>query len=183
MTSRKIFNYDDISENKIIKSLADRNEIYENTISACGCMFYKIVNNNLYLLLIKYADPNWSKYDDFGGVIDHSDDTLLDTIIREATEETNGVIDNLTINMYLDNDTTKTFYNKNSKYYSLLFEVDDSFHYDTDVFGIFEEADKISRTVEWYKYTDVKQNLAFRISKNPELVNHLNYLDEFNKKN
>ena len=70
---RKIFNYDNFTESKII-DFNDKKQMYENTISACGTLFYKIKDGKLWLLLIKYDDPNWPRLDDFGGQIDNDDD-------------------------------------------------------------------------------------------------------------
>jgi 8-oxo-dGTP pyrophosphatase MutT (NUDIX family) len=67
----------------------DKSKLYKNTISACGCLFYKIVNNKLKLLLISYSDPKWPKLDDFGGTIDEDDDNIIDAIVRETLEESN----------------------------------------------------------------------------------------------
>jgi 8-oxo-dGTP pyrophosphatase MutT (NUDIX family) len=147
------------------------NDMYSNTISACGCLFYKLVEGELYLLLITYADPEWSRYDDFGGKIDLTDASVMDAIIRETSEETNHII-NKKILRKCDYDE---FYNRQSKYYSILIEVDDDFYPDTSIFGEYENTDKIKRTVDWHKYNDCKNNLAYRLLNNKKLIK---FLDE-----
>lgn len=66
--NRKIFNLDNLNESKTVANLSDKQQTYENSISAGGCLFYKRnEKNEIKLLLIKYDDPAWTKLDDFGG--------------------------------------------------------------------------------------------------------------------
>lgn len=175
---RKIFNYDNLSESKI-SYLSRKNELYPNTISACGCMFYKIVDNKLQLLLIKYDDPNWPLLDDFGGQIDEDDNTIIDAICRETSEETNNIITSDFIKDWIENDANiKTFYNKTSKYYSKIIETKNNFYPDTEIFGDFEITDKIKRTVKWFDYAEIKSTLAHRLAKNNDLIEYLDKIVE-----
>lgn len=174
---RKIFNYDNLTESRIVSSLKDKKSLYLNSISACGCLFYKIVDDELYLLLISYKDKeNWPKLDDLGGRIDAQDQTVFDGISRETCEETNEQITHEYIAKRLKENEYKSFYNNSSKYYCILLEVDDSFFNDTTVFGEFEKTDQIYRTIHWFKYQEVKNNLAIRLLKNKELIEHLDGL-------
>ena len=91
ISHRKIFNYDNFEESKIILKLNKKHTHY-NTVSAAGCLFYKKSNYNLQLLLISYNDPKWNKLYNFVGQVDDIDDTIYNTIIREIVEETNNVI-------------------------------------------------------------------------------------------
>lgn len=176
-TSRKLFNYDNLSESKVIQSMLDLSQMYENTISACGCLFYrKETSKELQLLLIKYDDPEWPRFDDFGGKIDITDNTVVDAIIRETSEETNDVISSNIITDLINNDTTKTFYNKKSKYLVKLIKVDSTFCNNSDIFGNIELHDSISRTISWYNYNYVKDDLAFRLCNNESLMQYLNSL-------
>lgn len=174
--SRKIFNYDDITESKIVSSLTAKKQLYENSISACGCLFYKIVNNKVQLLLIEYDDPNWPKLDDFGGKIDETDNELYDAIARETSEETNNVIACDYLLDRLKNEELKIFYEKHSKYYLVLLKASKKFHPDTSVFGDFENCDKIKRKINWYDYQTVKSKLAYRLGKNSKLIDYLDSL-------
>jgi 8-oxo-dGTP pyrophosphatase MutT (NUDIX family) len=169
---RKIFNRDTINENKIVNSLADITQTYENSISACGCLFYKIVDNVVQLLLIKYTDPNWQRLDDFGGKIDLDDTSVFNAMMREVSEETNGVITGEYLTSAINGDT-KTFYNRKSKYYIWLVQVDDTFFPDTSIFGNNEIYDNIERTVQWYNFNEIKDSLAYRILHNDELIQYL----------
>jgi len=166
---RKIFNYDNLSESKMAQ-LNDYQNIYFNTISAAGCLFYKDDNK---LLLIEYADPNWTRLDDFGGVVDENDETIYDTIIRETAEETNNIIDEKLMKQLLENNDNKYFYNKLSKYFFVLIRVDDYFFPNTYVFGIKEQHDQILRKVKWYDFEEIKQKLAYRLSNTKKLMSFL----------
>lgn len=177
--SRKLFNYDNLSESKVIQSMLDSSQMYENSISACGCLFYrKETSEELQLLLIKYDDPEWPRLDDFGGKIDSTDNTVVDAIIRETSEETNEIISSNILTALINNDSTKTFYNKKSKYLVKLIKVDSTstFCNNSDMFGNIELHDSISRTIRWYNYNDVKDILAFRLCNNDSLMQYLNSL-------
>lgn len=177
MTSsvRRIFNYNNLNESKVIISLDDKSKLYEKSISACGCLFYKKTEDGkIKLLLISYTDPSWPKLDDFGGRIDESDMSVFDTIKRETYEETNKVIDNGIMDKFLISGRFEPFYNLQSKYYVIVIEVDNNFFPNTEIFGDFEETDKIKRIVKWYDYDDVKDKLAFRLLKNNDLIKYLN---------
>lgn len=153
--------------------------LYQNSVSACGCLIYKIVNNRLMLLLIKYADPNWPRLDDFGGQIDETDLTVFDAICRETSEETNGVINEEYINDLIENDKSiKTFYNKQSKYFLMLMETNKKFCSDTSKFGNIEVADKIKRQINWYNYSEIKNDLSFRLLNNKKLIEHLDIIEK-----
>jgi ADP-ribose pyrophosphatase YjhB (NUDIX family) len=174
--SRKIFNYDNLNEFKILNDLNCKEELFKNSVSACGILFYKKTCNGVELLLISYGDPNWPKFDDFGGRVDTIDESIFDTMARELFEETNEVIEKKHV---YDNISRNIYYTPNSKYCLLLVEVDEEFYSDTTVFGDFENADKIRRTISWHNYKTAKNNLAYRLTNNVDL---LNFLDLENKK-
>jgi len=169
---QKIFNYDNLSESKLVQ-MNDKKNMYTNTISAAGCLFYKNTKNGKELLLIKYADPSWPKLDDLGGKIDSNDKTIIDTIVREVGEESNNIISESQIRNLLLQKENKYFYNKQSKYYLILVKVDDKFFPDTSVFGDKEEHDKINRTINWYNFIDIKQKLAYRLVGTIQLMKEL----------
>lgn len=171
---RKIFNYDNFAESKII-DFNDKKQMYENTVSACGTLFYKIKNKKLWLLLIKYASSNWPRLDDFGGQIDNHDATVLDAIYREVYEETNGCIDKSLMARTMTYGFDSTFYNKYSKYYLILIKSESDFFDDTSVFGDCETTDNIERVVSWYEYDVVRDKLARRLD------NVIEHLDSINK--
>lgn len=173
LTHRKIFNYDNFDESKIIPKL-DKQYTYNNTISAAGCLFYKQSKNDLELLLISYNDPKWNNLDDFGGQVDDVDNTIYDTIIRETMEETNNMIEREFIEKKINDKQYKSFYNNFSKYYMIAIEVDENFYPDTKIFGNLEIKDNIKRTVKWYNYSDIKDIMSNRIKCNKKIIDFLN---------
>lgn len=176
--NRKIFNFDNITESKIVSKLNDKNQTFENSISACGCLFYQNTSDGKKLLLISYQDPNWPNLDDFGGRIDDDDKSVFSAIVRETTEETNNIINDSIIKKEINNRYNKgeykVFYNKKSKYYVTLIEVDNTFFPNSNIFGKIEKHDNINRVINWYFYKDVKNKLANRLRENNELLNFLN---------
>lgn len=173
-TRRRIFNYDNMNESKIVNNMGAKNELYENSVSATGCLFYKIIDNKVKLMLIKYADPKWPKLDDFGGKIDEPDGSIFDAAMRETEEETNFVISKeMVLEKIVEDNNNCRFYNKLSKYCLHLVRVDNDFFNDTSVFGDFENSDKIYRTVGWYDLNEHKHELAYRLNMN-ELFDFLN---------
>ncbi len=171
--SRKIFNYDNMDESRIVNGLQDVKNLFKHSISACGILFFRNGADGKELLLITYTDPFRTKLDDFGGKIDETDDSVMAGMIRETTEETNGVINEKIISNVLSKSPPNIFYTQQSKYYLYIIEVSNDFFPDTNVFGNFENVDKKSRTVAWHKYVDCKNDLAFRLSKNKQVMSFL----------
>jgi hypothetical protein len=171
--SRRIFNYENLTETKIVSSLDAKQELYPKSISAGGCLFYKKVAGQIKLLLTSYPDPKWNKLDDLGGRSDHNDNTIFETIIRETMEESNNMIDVRFLLEKIKSNDYRSFYNLKSKYYIMLVEVDDDFSKDTSIFGTFEKTDKIVRYINWYDYDTAKPKLALRLSICNDLINYL----------
>ena len=172
--TRKIFNFDNLAESKLVTDLADKTQIYTNSISACGCLFYKRgANSEIELLLIAYADPNWPRLDDLGGKIDLTDETVDAAIAREVSEESNRMIE---VDYIAHVHDIPTFYNHQAKYVVKCIEVNNEFFPDTDLFGTVETHDNIERTIKWYKYTEIKTKLAYRLYYNKNLIEYLDNL-------
>ena len=189
---RKIFNYDDLKESKIQR---DYSQAYENSISAGGCLFYQQHEEHLKLLLIlKTSVPSGScvagLLDDLGGKVDPTDQTIEETIKREVREESNDLIH---LESLID---CMVFYNKATKYYSVVKRVDSGFFPDTSVFGTHEKtttptptstpiptttttltssvpSNQIQRTINWYDWDDVKLRLSPRLTSNLVLMTFL----------
>lgn len=164
--SRRIFDYDNLDKTKIVDNT---HNMYKNSITATGCLFYKIVDNKVMVLLVKYADKNWPLLDDFGGKIMLNDKCVLNAAIRKTTSETNNVINDELIADLISTSDHNTFYNKKAKYLLHLFEVKKDFMNDTSVFGDIEESDNIKRKVDWYDFNKVKNNMAYRLSQTTKL--------------
>lgn len=147
-------------------------EMYPQSVTACGCLFYK--TNPLRLMLIKYFDPRWPRYDDFGGQIDPTDSSVQEAQIREVSEETNQQIPKEEIRKRL---SSTVFYNPMSKYYLTLVKVEEEFYPEGDLFGDLEEHDQIQRTIRWYHYGEVRDQLAMRLAKCKDLMASLDNIE------
>ena len=166
---RRVFNFDNNSEyTDTLKHVE-----YKNPVTACGCLFYRH-NNGIELLLISYSDPKWPRLDDFGGKIDITDSSIDNAITRETIEESNDVISTEIMNNIL---FSEIFYNPSSKYVVKLVERGLDFYPDTSVFGAREIHDNIDRTIRWYKYRDIREQLAYRLYNNKELMDFLDKND------
>lgn len=176
---RKIFNLENLSESKIVK-WTQKNDFYPYSISAGGCLFYKIINNKIKLLLIEYDDKTYG-LDDLGGKTDDIDNTPIETIAREVEEETNLVITKNMVNTMIINNHCMTFYNQYSRYFMILILVHDGFFPDDTIFGTYEIHDNIKRKIKWFDYDECKPNLAYRLSKNNELISYLDRLNNMPK--
>jgi 8-oxo-dGTP pyrophosphatase MutT (NUDIX family) len=177
MNQRRIFDCDKISDSRVIDSLRDKKSLYTKTISACGCLFYKIVDGHLSLLLIRYTGSSGRhELDDFGGKIDVTDQSVYETVLREVGEETNHVIDCGYLKHRLENGPYRVFYTPQSKYYLFVMPVNADFFPDTTLFGTEEQHDHLPRVVAWYSYPECKQLLAQRLVSNKALIGYLDSL-------
>jgi hypothetical protein len=126
--------------------LTDANE----PIRAGGVIIYRIIDNKMEILLqSKLNNMNKPIYEDIGGRTDSVDITILDTISREVSEETNEVINQNIIRSQIYKSTNKLYHVK-TKY--LLYFVEANIyeaklkpHY----FGTMEQGDNILRSIEW----------------------------------
>jgi hypothetical protein len=169
--SRQVFNYDNLNESKIVENT---NDMFKNSITACGCLIYKTRNKKVELLLNKYDDVNWSKLDDFGGKISLNDKDIFQAAVRKTASETNNIINDEEIADLISDNTCTTFYNKRSKYFMYLIEVNENYICDTSLFGDADETENIKRTIKWYEYDKIKCKLAYRLSQNDKLCAYFN---------
>ena len=115
-----------------------------NIVKAGGILLYRKTEDDIYLLLIKSR----GKYEDIGGRVDKQDKTIYDTVMREANEETNGVLDNISIfDRIKDSDY---IYNAKSKYALFIIEATDTeCKLESEIFGDKEIHDNITRKILW----------------------------------
>ena len=146
-------------------------------VTAAGILFYKLKAGRLYLLLISYEDPARRLLDDFGGKTDCVDDTIFDTICREAAEETNSIVkvDRKSIL------SMPAFYNAKAKYYLVLQRLNSGAYQSPSIFGDVEDTNNIKRTINWYEYSErLKPRLCYRLKGCTVL---LKFLDNLRLKN
>ena len=74
------------------------------------------------------------KYEDIGGRVDKQDKTIYDTVLREANEETNGVLNNISIFDRIKD--SNYIYNAKSKYALFIIEATDAeCKLESEIFG------------------------------------------------
>jgi hypothetical protein len=170
--SIKSINYYNLNSNL---NISNPNIIYRPTfilndcdIRACGITFYTFINNELYILLLKYVN-----YEDFGGKTDKVDKNVLYTASRETVEESNGFFDKKTIYNKLLN----SFYtiNRELKYCSFYMYIP---YISCNVFSDIEYHINVKRSVEWInihnlKYIDLNMRLKY-----DEYFKHLHEIKE-----
>jgi hypothetical protein len=125
------------------------NKLYP--IRAGGILFYRYVNDNLVFLMIKRNNI----YSDFGGKTEPIDKSIIDTASRETEEESNKIFKkNMIINIIRNQ---KGIYCKHSKYVIYLYRLDK--YINPRIFGKYEKAEGIRRTVEWISYKYFIRNI------------------------
>jgi len=170
---RKVFNLNNLQEFKLINKRIKCTQ-FKNTISAAGCIFYKVEENKVQLMLISYTDPDWQLLDDFGGKVEESDKSVYETIARETYEESNGVIKKYDVLLMLLQCKARRFYTHRSKYLCYAIKVDESFYPDTAI-GDSEldmnlKKTEWNRNVNWYNYSDIKEMLSHRLKNNGDII-------------
>jgi len=146
---------------------------YEEPISACGCLFYRICDGRKQLLLIKYYHPKWPRLDDLGGKAEIYDHSVEETMYREVGEESNQVINRQRFALLLANTSQLHFYNKSRRYYLTAVQVDEQFCPDTSVFGNWEYHAKFARTLHWVDAQECIPHLSGRLVGMPGLIKWL----------
>lgn len=130
----------------------------ENPIRAGGVLFYKKNDVGKYELLMIYSRD---RYEDFGGQTDPTDEDLVDTVSREAEEESNKIFTKEFIKEKIKD--IEPIYIKNCKYMLYIVEIDK--YYDPKIFGDKEIHEDIDRTMEWVPYDELKhKRLNFRLT-------------------
>lgn len=122
----------------------------DKPIRAGGILFYKKEEGNIFFLMIN----NNGIYEDIGGKTDNLDKTIGDTIKREVFEESNGIIDDIKINI----SNKRGYYNKSSKYLIYAIEADSALRErDCADYGECERHSEISRTFVWINKNNIKE--------------------------
>ena len=138
----------------------------EKPILAAGVIFVKGSGNNREVLMQKVLETDGTyKLSDFGGKIDLSDNTVVQTAARELGEELNFGMFQVKrgANVYLDQEGLKKVIQKNmlkpfympvAKYFLMFCQFNEDLGLDMEKIGDHEKLDKITRTVEWIKEED-----------------------------
>ena len=138
------------------------NETYE--ITAGGAIFYKYDSDNRLQLLLM---TNRNKYEDLGGCVDRTDETIYHTVAREVHEESNGQISQRIITRLRNSPFVVS---QKSKYIVFFVAASEAESNLTGAdFGDREIHDDFERTIDWIpvdvflnKYT-IRDKLNFRL--------------------
>lgn len=161
--------YSQVSDKKTHKT--KQKVIYLNgdpdkPVMASGALIYKNVSGRMKLLIIDTK----SRYEDIGGKIDITDNTIYDSTSREIEEETNGIIKKQDIIDRLR--TAKYIYISKAKYLVFLLEATPTERkLQKSDFGNREIHDNYARTIGWidrYQLTKksiIKYRLNYRLRK------------------
>jgi len=133
-------------------------------------------------ILLIYKD---NKYEDIGGKIDLTDDSIEDAAAREVEEETNSVISSESIIERLQtamSQPNRTIYVPNAKYLIFIVEcTDDERVLKKDVFGEYEAHDKIKRSIGWISKDEIFSQRYIAGKKLNERIKNKNLSDALNK--
>jgi len=137
-------------------------------IRAGGVIIYRKNNNETEVLLIKKIKNDLENYEDIGGKTSYEDTSILDTVSREVSEETNYIINKNIIKKQINQYKYKSIYNIKSKYI-LYFIKANSYErlLESENFGNLEIYDKIERTIVW---VNVNEIINKEISIHPRLI-------------
>eukprot|EP01080_Neovahlkampfia_damariscottae_P009118 gene9118-1208_t len=153
----------------------------KSPIAATGALLYKFVDNEMLILMIDKS----SKFEDLGGKVDQTDETVQFTAAREIEEESNLVIKIEDIIKRLEN--SKNIYLPPSKY--LLYFVKATSQEEKLAkkdFGDVEKNDNIKRTISWISRKELEEaklnnKINYRL-KNLKIFKTLSKIDAQNQK-
>lgn len=144
----------------------------ENPVKSAGIILYKNVDGNSYLLfIIKENKEKGVVYEDLGGKVENTDESILQTMAREACEESNGLLDKQSLLSRLDSlveqNYTSFYYTKRSKYlFAVLDATDNEELLTSEDFGDKELNNpyNFKRKIDWIATKDIKnKDLFFRL--------------------
>ncbi len=138
-----------------------------DVVTAAGALFFYRHNNELFVLLQQNEDPDWRDYktiEDLGGKVEPEDASVYETIAREVSEETNGVIPFQDILERVSQEPVH--YKRDSKYALALMPASRAeFALNSRQFGQVEYKDNFPREIRWWSWREVRQSrkLAHRL--------------------
>jgi 8-oxo-dGTP pyrophosphatase MutT (NUDIX family) len=130
-------------------------------VFAAGVILSKFVDGQLQLLL----QEKKGGFQDLGGKVEVGDTTVLDTIAREASEETNGLLDKEDLKSRLSTDEKEYYYVAHSKYlFTILPATEKESVLEEGAFGSKEEGQGYERLIKWIPAADLKiENMFCRL--------------------
>jgi|694.fasta_scaffold146404_3 hypothetical protein len=159
----------------------------EKPIRAGGVLIYKMNGDDLEVLISENEHSYGIVYEDLGGCTDNEDFNYIDTIVREAYEESNKLIKRKALRRQIENNISY-LYSEKAKYVVYIVEATKKQEKMVSAdFGDKEEHDGFNRKIKWIKISEfcdknvIKNKLHFRL-KNPSLFTLLQTIQS-NKRN
>ena len=159
----RIVNVDGVKTRRYAFETSDR-----KIVSALGALFYSRQKKSFLMQFVPDEKSGKIRLTDFGGKVDSGDNTIIDSLRREVSEETNRVFP--AEYDFLQN--LVHFYLEKCKYLLLICQAPPEFEsIDPSQFGTSEDGSSIKRTVEWVSVEDFLRatNLHPRLSISPEV--------------
>jgi hypothetical protein len=130
-------------------------------IKAAGLILAKHVDGRLYLLLQRRLRRGRLVYEDFGGRVEATDASPIDTLLREAVEESNGLLDRTSLTQRVERGCYSEFYQGKYLFLVLLATAEEQAIID---FGEKESHTGIDRQVRWVRADELqKKDLCPRL--------------------
>ena len=136
-------------------------------LTAGGVIIYKIIKNEVYLLL----SQSRGMFEDLGGCVDDEDESIRETVAREADEESNGKIKKKEVLARL-NDAKHVEIIKSKYIVYVIKATNEEEKLVEEDFGTKEFHDNIDRIIKWVKLSSfllpevIKFKLNFRLKNN-----------------
>jgi 8-oxo-dGTP pyrophosphatase MutT (NUDIX family) len=130
-------------------------------VFAAGVILSRLINGRIELLL----QEKKGGFQDLGGKVDECDATVLDTITREASEETNGLLDKEDLKSRLSIEEKYYYYIPHSKYlFTVLIATEKEAALEAEAFGSKEEGQGHERRILWVPIAELSsENLFCRL--------------------
>jgi hypothetical protein len=130
-------------------------------IKAAGLILAKHVDGRLYLLLQRRLRRGRLVYEDFGGRAEATDASPIDTLLREAVEESNGLLDRASLAQRVESGCYSGFYQGKYLFLVLLATAEEQ---ELTDFGEKECHMEIERQVRWVRADEIqKKDLCPRL--------------------
>lgn len=113
-----------------------------------------------WLPLLAIKDGYYDVVEDFGGKVEDTDASIVDIMVREASEESNGRLDISSIRERLSLPSATFFYQRESKYaFAIVDATAEEMALTGQEFGDREQHEEwlIERTVRWMSVTELQQ--------------------------
>lgn len=151
----------------------------DKPVFAAGVILSRLYNGQMEFLL----QEKKGALQDLGGKVDTSDASLLDTIAREACEETNGLLDKEDLKSRLSTNENAYYHISHSKYiFTVIPATEKEAALESEAFGFQEEGQEHERRILWIPVTDLKAADLFCRLHAPRFLEDLDLIQTYFRK-